>query len=86
MKDNIMSKSSKAVSAPMATTSKQAQLLEALKRPDGATIEEMTKLTGWQAHSVRGVISGQFRKKQGLIIAISQGTYGTVYRLETVGK
>jgi len=39
-----------------------------LRNPAGATLEQMTTLTGWQAHSVRGVISGVLRKKHGLTV------------------
>ena len=39
-----------------------------LRRPDGATIEQMSKSLDWQMHSVRGVISGALKKKQGLTI------------------
>lgn len=38
-------------------------LINKLKRPSGATIDELTKATGWQPHSVRGAIAGALRKK-----------------------
>jgi hypothetical protein len=44
-------------------------LLEAmLRRPNGATIEQISKSLTWQAHSVRGAMSGALKKKQGLTI------------------
>ena len=47
------------------STSKSELALRALKRKSGATMEELSKLTGWQAHSVRGFLSGTVRKKLG---------------------
>lgn len=45
---------------------KQALLIDLFKRKNGATIAEASKATGWQAHSVRGAISGSLKKKLGL--------------------
>lgn len=46
--------------------SKQARLIARLRKLPGATIDQMMTLTGWQAHTVRGAISGVLRKKMGL--------------------
>ncbi len=50
------------------TGTKQAMLIDMLKAPDGATIAEITKATGWKAHSARGAISGVIKKRLGLTI------------------
>ncbi|WP_421992479.1 DUF3489 domain-containing protein [Qipengyuania sp.] len=38
-----------------------------MRRKQGASIAEMTKATGWQAHSVRSALAGAL-KKRGLVI------------------
>ena len=47
---------------------KLARLEAMLRRPNGATIEQISKSLVWQAHSVRGAMSGALKKKQGLTI------------------
>ena len=47
---------------------KQAQLIDMLKRPEGATVEQIAAATGWQHHTIRGAISGALKKKLGLTV------------------
>jgi hypothetical protein len=47
---------------------KQAQMIEMLKRPEGATVEQIAAATGWQHHTIRGAISGALKKKRGLTV------------------
>ncbi len=48
--------------------SKQATVVQMLKRPEGATVRQICEATGWQAHTVRGTFAGAFNKKLGLTI------------------
>lgn len=50
------------------TGTKQAKLIEMLQADGGATIDEIVAATGWQAHTVRGAMSGALKKKLGLTI------------------
>lgn len=62
--------------APSATArpdTKLAKVIGLLRRSKGASITEMMTVTGWQAHSVRGAISGALKKKLGLAV-ISEKT------------
>jgi Protein of unknown function (DUF3489) len=42
---------------------KTDKILDLLKRPDGATLKELVKATGWKPNSVRGFLSGSIGKK-----------------------
>jgi hypothetical protein len=52
--------------APPERGTKTAKILALLKRPAGASLQQLRKATGWQAHSVRGFLSGTLKKKMGL--------------------
>jgi hypothetical protein len=61
---------------------KQATLIMMLQRPNGANIPELVKAIHWQAHSIRGAMSGALKKKLGLTIQ-SQNIEGRgrIYRI-----
>jgi hypothetical protein len=46
--------------------SKKAEVIDSMRRSQGATMVEIMELTGWQAHTVRGFVSGTLVKKLGL--------------------
>lgn len=56
----------KPVTASGSSTSKIKLCLDLLRRSEGVTVQDLIAATGWQAHSVRGFLSGTVRKKLGL--------------------
>ena len=60
---------------------KHTAVLAMLRRQEGATIEEMVEATGWQAHSVRGFLSGALKKKAGLDLQSTKEDGRRVYRI-----
>ena len=56
--------------------SKTATVLELLRREGGVTSKELIVATGWQAHSVRGFLSGTIGKKMGLLVRSTKGESG----------
>ena len=66
---------------PRAET-KQASLIALLQAPEGATMEVIIAATGWQAHTVRGAISGVLRKALGLkVTSVKEEGKCRVYRI-----
>lgn len=69
---------------PLAGTrakSKHDRMLTLLRRPTGASLAELTSPSGWQPHSVRGALSGVFRKRMGLTITSVKDGNQRVYRV-----
>jgi hypothetical protein len=62
--------------------SKAAKILQLIGRAQGATLGEIMRATGWQAHSVRGFLSTAAKKQQ-LPIASSRNEAGQrIYKAE----
>src|SRR6516164_4389911 len=66
--------------------SKQDAVIAMLRRPEGATVDEVARATGWQRHTVRGVFSGTLKKKLGLTLASATEQRGRVYRVDQPAK
>jgi hypothetical protein len=60
---------------------KAARMIALLSRPSGATLTEIMAETGWQAHSVRGFISGQLSRRLGLRIKSFKNGGERTYRI-----
>src|SRR5467141_692712 len=61
--------------------SKQDEVIAMLRRPEGATVDEVVSATGWERHTVRGVFSGTLKKKLGLTLASAKERRGRLYRI-----
>jgi len=62
-------------------SSKQAEIIALLRRPEGATVAELAAATDWQPHTVRGVFSGILKKKLRLTFSSERDERGRTYRL-----
>lgn len=64
----------KATAAP--APNKSEIVLKKLRTANGATIAQLMQATGWQAHSVRGFLSGTVKKKLNLDLLSEVGKDG----------
>jgi hypothetical protein len=49
-------------------SSKQDEVIAMLRRPEGATVDEVANATGWRRHTVRGVFSGTFDAERAVVL------------------
>lgn len=67
---------------PCRPDTKLAKVVAALQNTDGATVFQLMCCTGWQAHTIRGALSGVVRKKLGLNVISTKAASGErVYRI-----
>ncbi len=58
-----------------------------LRRPKGASIAEMRRAMGWQAHSVRGFLAATVKKMPGVTLVSEKPENGPRrYRIEAAGQ
>lgn len=67
--------------APEPSQSKRSQLISLRGTASGASMAQLTALTGWQPHTVRGTISGSLRKRLGLDVQCLVEEGARVYRI-----
>ena len=61
---------------------KQALVIQMLKRPEGATVAQIMAATGWLNHTVRGTLSGVLGKRLGLNLVSDKGADSVrIYRI-----
>ena len=61
--------------------SKHDRVLGLLQAKGGTTIAAVSKVTGWQPHSVRGFFAGVVKKRLGLTLASEKTKSGRIYRI-----
>lgn len=62
--------------------SKRDAVLKLLRRKRGASLADLMEATGWQAHSVRGFLSGTVKTKLALTLIAEKGKDGVLrYRI-----
>ncbi len=70
---------------PPVPSGKIGTIVAMLRQPEGTTIEAMMVATGWQAHSVRGALSGSVRKRLGMTLLSRKTETGRTYCIIEAG-
>lgn len=70
-----------AVAETPAPKGKLGAMVALLLRPEGASLAAMQEASGWQAHSVRGALSGSIKKKLGFEVISEKTEAGRIYRI-----
>ena len=73
-------KSNTKKSTPLGTN-KHDRVIGLLQAKGGTTIAAISKITGWQPHSVRGFFAGVVKKKLGLTLESEKTKSGRIYRI-----
>lgn len=64
----------KSTSTAKRSPTKGSLILKKLQTKNGATIADLVAATGWQAHSVRGFLSGTVKKRMNLNVVSTVGS------------
>lgn len=64
---------------PKAAATTREKAIRLMRREGGASIAEITRVTGWQPHSARAVISGL--RKEGLTITRTRDGKTSLYSI-----
>ena len=74
-------KSTQTASRLSGRTTKHDRVLGLLQTKGGTTIAAVSKVTGWQPHSVRGFFAGVVKKKLGLTLESEKTRSGRISRI-----
>ena len=80
-RSNIRKPDKRASQQKTRSGTKQSSAIEILRSPAGASIESLTKVTGWQQHSVRGFLAGVVRKRLKLNLESTLKEGVRIYRI-----
>ena len=78
-KTSVKAAASRTAAAPK--PGKIDKIIAMMRRPKGASINDLTKVTAWQVHSVRVAISGSIRNKLGLNVVSEKFGDVRLYRI-----
>lgn len=70
-----------AVKTTSAPGGKLGVIVDMMRRPEGATVAQMSEATDWLPHSVRGALAGAVKKKHRLTVTSEKTDAGRIYRI-----